>query len=187
MHCSSTHTYAFCLCWTFLSKYFLSTLNTVTLPCFCVPMIDSLFFPSTSHPLPGAKDLLSKMLHPHPLSRASLEDILSHPWLRPQRHSSGGGGQRRLSRHPAKSHLCERARTKQDTSPQVVQTQLEKDTYRHLEMCSDCVHCRQCRDTKCSTKSSHHKTVARKNSSGYLSGSSDLNSLPSPSAYTTSQ
>ena len=28
-----------------------------------------------------AKDLLSRMLDPSPLSRASIEDILSHPWM----------------------------------------------------------------------------------------------------------
>ena len=132
---------------------------------------------SSLFPCVVAKDLLSKMLNPHPVSRASIEDILSHPWLQyTQQHHQEQPHKRPLTRHPAKSFLCDQTGHEMTTSRDEASTDSTEIRY-----------------TKTTTKSSrsvkpHHKTVIRKNSSGYSSGcASDLPSPAGPLSTTNSQ
>jgi serine/threonine protein kinase len=136
-----------------------------------------------------AKDLLSKMLNPHPLSRASIEDILSHPWLEPRlRHTR----QRHLSRHPARPFLCE---------PAQLHATMQPPRATSLDLCAQCSSYKSAghRDAgskRCPHLDSHtrqsktgRKIVIRKNSSGYSSSSGYASDLPSPDllSSTTSQ
>ena len=99
------------------------------------------------------------MLDPHPVSRASLEDILSHPWLQKpaQKHC---GRQRHLTRQSGRGYLAETSSA----------------SHHHHSSSSFDVHT--------SKTATGHKAVLRKNSSGYSTASSDLHSLPSPDTLT---
>ncbi|CAI7997268.1 SNF1-related protein kinase catalytic subunit alpha KIN10 [Geodia barretti] len=46
--------------------------------------IEKGIYPEPPEVSESAKDLLARMLDPRPVSRASVEDILSHPWLQQQ-------------------------------------------------------------------------------------------------------
>lgn len=103
-----------------------------------------------------AKDLLSKMLNPHPLSRASLEEIKSHPWMQAPRH---------LTRHPAKSFLLATHKQSQE-SISLNHTELEHRS-----------HCKSNERDQIKT----YPKVERKNSSGYFSScTSEFSSSSNP-------
>ena len=107
----------------------------------------------------GAKDLLARMLDPRPVSRASVEDILSHPWLQQQPEPAHCGRQRRHGHgHAARPYIS------------------EHNDHQHTSSSHSSTH-----HSTHQSKVSTHKPVIRKNSSGYSSASSDLPS-PSPDA-----
>jgi hypothetical protein len=123
------------------------------------------------------------MLNPHPHSRASIEDVLSHPWLQEQSHTEQQQEQHRrhLSRHPATTSLSSQA-AQAITDSTVTQTG-KKAGHAQLKVCSNCyrrdsLECRHTEQTK-HDKPHHLQPVLRKNSSGY-SSASDMSSLPSP-------
>lgn len=96
------------------------------------------------------------MLNPHPLSRASLEEIKSHPWMQQPRH---------LTRHPAKSFLSG-THTKSQDRTSLHHTELE---HRSHHQSSE------------REQTTTYPIVERKNSSGYFSScASELSSSSNP-------
>ena len=148
-----------------------------------------------------AKDLLSKMLNPHPLSRASVEDVLSHPWLQQQQqqhvqqppHKVQKQRSRHLTRHPAKPSLCSETTAGSDSHSQPLpehcccvsschSKNTSTATQKHSSRDSSCPKCSNSRSVK------SHKPIIRKNSSGYSSGyASDLPSPAGPLSIPSSQ
>jgi serine/threonine protein kinase len=119
--------------------------------------IEKGIYPEPPEVSESAKDLLARMLDPRPVSRASVEDILSHPWLQQQPEPAHCGRQRRHG-HAARPYIS------------------EHNDHQHTSSSHSSTH-----HSTHQSKVSTHKPVIRKNSSGYSSASSDLPS-PSPDA-----
>ena len=151
-----------------------------------------------------AKDLLSKMLNPHPLSRASVEDILSHPWMQQHRghqhhrhpakttilsqKSVHASQQQQHSQHPVTCHTCGHscqssctATTTTTTTTTTTATTGHRDcSAKHVSLHVDSHSSRPWYKGGERSKSRHY-TALRKNSSGCSSGySSDASGIPSP-------
>lgn len=135
-------------------------------------------FPSFSCAV--AKDLLSKILNPHPLSRATVEEILSHPWMQPQEKQQSQ--EKQLSQEKQRSHLCRLPATSflhaRSNTPQ------ESDSTTELQDNGDRTRLGKYhsghRNSSHMEQKSHHHLAIRKNSSGSSGYASDASNLPSP-------